>query len=48
MLLAAVGDVVIDRPDPSSAFDRVRHVLEQADVRFGNCEAVYAAGMVAE
>lgn len=38
----AVGDVLIDRPDPVGAFDHVRAILAAGDVVFGNCEAVYA------
>lgn len=40
--LAAVGDILVDRDDPSSAFARVREPLEQADVVFGNCEGPYS------
>lgn len=41
-MLHAVGDVLIDRPDPPVAFDPSRDVLRAADVLFGNCEAVYS------
>jgi poly-gamma-glutamate capsule biosynthesis protein CapA/YwtB (metallophosphatase superfamily) len=40
--IAAVGDVLIARDDPMTAFAHVRDRLAAADVRFGNCEAVYS------
>jgi poly-gamma-glutamate capsule biosynthesis protein CapA/YwtB (metallophosphatase superfamily) len=40
--IAAVGDVLIERPDPMTAFAQVRDRLAGADLRFGNCEAVYS------
>lgn len=43
LLLHAVGDVLIERPDPPVAFDPALEVLQAADVLFGNCEAVYSA-----
>ncbi|MGD9998742.1 MAG: CapA family protein [Acidimicrobiia bacterium] len=42
VVVALVGDVVLKRPDPGSAFDRARPILDAADVRFGNCEAIYS------
>ena len=39
VVVHAVGDVFIDRPDPYEAFDLVADVLADADVVFGNCEA---------
>lgn len=40
-LLGFVGDVMIDRDDPDSAFDLVRAPLQTPDVLFGNAECVY-------
>lgn len=40
VLLAAVGDVLVDRPDPDGALAGVRPVLAAADVVFGNFEGV--------
>jgi poly-gamma-glutamate capsule biosynthesis protein CapA/YwtB (metallophosphatase superfamily) len=40
-LLGFVGDVLVDRDDPDSAFDDVLDVLAAPDVVFGNCEAPY-------
>ena len=37
------GDVLVDRDDPLEAFTRIRGVLADGDVVFGNCEGVYAA-----
>ncbi|WP_341952978.1 CapA family protein [Salinibacterium sp. TMP30] len=42
--LSAVGDVLIDRDEPATAFTPSRAVLQDSDVLFGNCEAVYADG----
>ena len=39
--LAAVGDVLVDREDPSTAFAHVRERLA-ADIVFGNCEGPYS------
>src|SRR5262245_48865019 len=39
MLLGFVGDLLVDREDPESAFDAVTDVLAGPDVLFGNCEA---------
>jgi hypothetical protein len=39
IVVHAVGDVFIDRPDPSGAFELVAEVIGDADVVFGNCEA---------
>ena len=39
--LAAVGDVLVDRDDPSTAFARVRESLS-AEIVFGNCEGPYS------
>jgi poly-gamma-glutamate synthesis protein (capsule biosynthesis protein) len=36
--IAAVGDVLIDRPDPARALDCVRPLITSADIRFANCE----------
>jgi poly-gamma-glutamate synthesis protein (capsule biosynthesis protein) len=35
------GDVVVDRAEPGTAFDRIADTLQQADVVFGNSEVVY-------
>ncbi len=40
LLLAAVGDVLVDRPDPDGALAGVRPLLAEADVVFGNFEGV--------
>jgi poly-gamma-glutamate capsule biosynthesis protein CapA/YwtB (metallophosphatase superfamily) len=40
--LAAVGDVLVDRDAPETAFTQVRERLAQADVVFGNCEGPYS------
>ncbi len=39
-ILAAVGDILIDRSDPSSALAAAAAVFETADVSFGNFEGV--------
>jgi poly-gamma-glutamate synthesis protein (capsule biosynthesis protein) len=41
-LLGFVGDVMIDRDDPDTAFDLVRGALQVPDVLFGNAECVYS------
>ncbi|WP_033294591.1 CapA family protein [Amycolatopsis jejuensis] len=43
--IGAVGDVLVDRPDPLTAFAPSAALLDQVDVMFGNCEAVYADGV---
>lgn len=40
-LLGFVGDVVVDRDDPESAFATVADVLAAPDAMFGNCEAPF-------
>lgn len=40
MFLAAVGDVLVDRPDPQGALAGVHQLLTSADVSFGNFEGV--------
>ena len=42
MVVAAVGDLMINRDEPASLFDHCRGVLAGADVTFGNCESVYS------
>ncbi|HEY5834379.1 CapA family protein [Streptomyces sp.] len=42
MLVFAVGDVFIDRPDPSTAFSRSGDSFAGADIVFGNCEGVFS------
>src|SRR5947209_6681619 len=39
--VAAVGDIILDRPDPHAAFELVGAALRRADIRIGNCEAAY-------
>lgn len=41
--LLAVGDVIVNRSNPGSAFDLSRDLLSRADMVFGNCESVYAS-----
>ncbi|MBI2868163.1 MAG: CapA family protein [Chloroflexi bacterium] len=41
LTLCAVGDVLLDREKPASAFAQVKEVFRQADILFGNCEGVY-------
>ncbi|WP_283136374.1 CapA family protein [Rhizohabitans arisaemae] len=43
--LGAVGDILVDRDEPHTAFARSTAVLDDVDVLFGNCEAVYADGV---
>ncbi len=40
VFLAAVGDVLVDRPNPDEALAGVRPLLDAADVVFGNFEGV--------
>lgn len=40
-VLGFVGDVLVDRDDPDTAFDLVRGALATPDVLFGNAECVY-------
>jgi poly-gamma-glutamate synthesis protein (capsule biosynthesis protein) len=44
VVVHAVGDVFVDRPDPAEAFSLVRDVLGAADIVFGNCEAPLSTG----
>jgi poly-gamma-glutamate synthesis protein (capsule biosynthesis protein) len=39
IIVHAVGDVFVDRPDPAEAFSLVTDVIGDADIVFGNCEA---------
>lgn len=41
VIIGAVGDVFLDRDDPSSAFDPVAPVLGELDLVIGNCEGAY-------
>lgn len=41
-LLLAVGDVLVERDNPLTAFEPTLDLLAEADILFGNCEAVYA------
>lgn len=43
LILHAVGDVLIERPDPPVAFEPSLDILGAADLRFGNCEGVYSS-----
>lgn len=40
--ICAVGDVMIKRDNPSTAFALSKHVLRGADITFGNCESTYS------
>jgi poly-gamma-glutamate synthesis protein (capsule biosynthesis protein) len=40
-LLGFVGDVLVDRDEPETAFEAVANVLAEPDILFGNCEAPY-------
>ena len=42
LVVAAVGDLMINRDEPASLFEHCRDVLASADVTFGNCESVYS------
>lgn len=44
--LLLVGDVLVDRAEPGSAFRHIRTLLHAGDLLFGNCEAVYTADPV--
>lgn len=39
VIMTIVGDMEVDRPDPTSAFSKVQPVLNKADLRFGGLEA---------
>lgn len=41
-ILAAVGDLMVNRDNQDSLFEHSRSVLTAADITFGNCESVYA------
>jgi poly-gamma-glutamate capsule biosynthesis protein CapA/YwtB (metallophosphatase superfamily) len=43
LTLTAVGDVMVKRDDPRSAFALARPVLAAADITFGNCESTYTS-----
>ncbi|MQA13855.1 MAG: CapA family protein [Pseudonocardiaceae bacterium] len=40
-LLGFVGDVMVDRDEPDTAFDLARGALTTPDLLFGNCECVF-------
>ena len=42
-LLGAVGDVFLNRPDPSEALREVLPVFRAIDLLFGNCEGVFTS-----
>lgn len=41
-LIAAVGDLTVNRPEPDSIFDGVRHVITDADISFAQLESPYS------
>jgi poly-gamma-glutamate synthesis protein (capsule biosynthesis protein) len=41
-VICAVGDISVNRDDPGLAFAKVQDIFAAADVRFGNCEAVFS------
>jgi poly-gamma-glutamate synthesis protein (capsule biosynthesis protein) len=40
--VCAVGDVMVNRDEPGTAFDLALPVFAAADINFGNCESTYA------
>jgi poly-gamma-glutamate capsule biosynthesis protein CapA/YwtB (metallophosphatase superfamily) len=42
LTVCAVGDVMVNREEPTTAFELARPVFDAADVTFGNCESTYA------
>jgi poly-gamma-glutamate capsule biosynthesis protein CapA/YwtB (metallophosphatase superfamily) len=42
VVVCAVGDVMVDRPEPVTAFALSRDALRAADITFGNCESTYS------
>lgn len=42
VLLGFLGDILVDRAQPDSAFDLVRDALAEVDLLSGNCECAYA------
>ncbi len=44
LIMLLVGDVLVSREDPSSAFRYVRNLLQEADIVFGNLEGSVADG----
>jgi poly-gamma-glutamate capsule biosynthesis protein CapA/YwtB (metallophosphatase superfamily) len=45
MLVSAVGDIHVNRPNPLGVFSPVADVLSRSDVVFGNSEAVYGPNL---
>jgi poly-gamma-glutamate capsule biosynthesis protein CapA/YwtB (metallophosphatase superfamily) len=43
LTLTAVGDVMLKRDDPRTAFELVQPVFAAADINFGNCESTYSS-----
>ena len=43
LTLCGVGDVMVKRDKPESAFELSRPILQAADFTFGNCESTYAS-----
>jgi poly-gamma-glutamate capsule biosynthesis protein CapA/YwtB (metallophosphatase superfamily) len=42
IVIAVVGDIILDREDPNSMFRFTAPLLREADITFGNCEAPYS------
>ncbi|MBN9108379.1 MAG: CapA family protein [Pseudonocardia sp.] len=42
LTVCAVGDVILDRKEPRTAFELVQPILRAADITFGNCESSYS------
>jgi poly-gamma-glutamate synthesis protein (capsule biosynthesis protein) len=42
IVIAVVGDIILDRDDPASMFRSVGPLLREADITFGNCETPYS------
>lgn len=41
-VIMGVGDIMVSRDDPPTAFTLVKPLFDSADIVFGNCESVYA------
>jgi poly-gamma-glutamate synthesis protein (capsule biosynthesis protein) len=44
LTMVLVGDIMVDRQDPPSVFQHVRHMLRKSEFTFGNLEGVCADG----
>lgn len=42
IVIAVVGDLMVDRQDPASIFRSAGPLLREADITFGNCETPYS------